>query len=298
MHPNSARRCAGLLSAIVLLLVQGCATAPPPQGVELRTTDDLAELRDQAIEAGRRQGNERVLVAFDLDNTLLAMETELGADQWYDWQRSLQQADRCDPRLVPDRLAVQGALFHLGSMRPAQPNAVAVVEDLQARGFTTMVLTARGQDFRLATFRELRRNGLSFRDSAPGPEGGFEESWVPASGSRPVRYEDGAYLLAGQHKGDMLIELIERLGIEPPREVIFADDKRKNVSAVAEALEREGIAGTLFLYTREAERVEAFNGERAEADWRTLAPALLTVQAIMGEANYALPEDQRPEGCP
>jgi hypothetical protein len=284
---------------LVLSVLAGCASVPSEAPtVTMHTTADLAAVRDMALRLADQLGPDRVLVAFDLDNTLLAMNTEIGADQWYDWQREMQAQDRCDPRLVPDRLAIQGALFHLGSMRPTQADGPELVREIQAAGLPTMLLTARGHGFRLATFRELRRNGFSFRDSAPGPIGGFAEPYQPQGASRLVRYEDGAYLLAGQHKGDMLLELLGRLGAEDPQAVIFVDDKPRNVEAVRDGLIRAGIGGEIFHYTREEPRVAAFDGELAVQNWATLEPALITVQAVMGNENFQLPESTSPEGCP
>ena len=44
-------------------------------------------------------------------------------------------------------------------MRPTQPDAAQLVQRLQDDGLNVIALTSRGPDFRLATFRELRRNG-------------------------------------------------------------------------------------------------------------------------------------------
>ena len=103
-----------------LLLLSACsqpALLPEPR-VTHHVSSDLAEVLDQSLSLARQYGSEHILVGFDLDNTLMAGNTDLGADQWYDWQKELQKTQACDPRLVADRLAAQGALYHVGSMRP------------------------------------------------------------------------------------------------------------------------------------------------------------------------------------
>jgi hypothetical protein len=71
-------------------LLPGCASTPTPHELppsKMVETTDLAEVTDNALELARQVGTDRVLVVFDLDNTLLAMEQGLGSDQWYDWQK-------------------------------------------------------------------------------------------------------------------------------------------------------------------------------------------------------------------
>jgi len=284
------------LFCVLVLLMTACTSLVPPPAVSVKTSTDLSDTAAAAQRLAVRYGRNDVLVAFDLDNTLLAMRTAIGSDQWYDWQKRLQQADACDKRLVSDRLAAQGALFHVGAMRPTQANAAAVVASLQEEGFTTMIVTARGQDFRLPTFRELRRAGLNFRDTAPGPRGGQSEAYTPSGAERAVRYEDGVYMLAGQHKGDLLLSLYqESLNLPLPRAVVFVDDKQKNIEAMAEALQRAGLDGELFHYQRES--VEQFEADQAVSAWQLLEPALGAIETVMGPVNFDLPDSDTKPTC-
>ena len=288
MKPIQFGRLVLWLSAIVII---GCASHKSPEAtteVKIDQINDLSHVATAARKLARQYGTDNVLVAFDLDNTLLAMRTPLGSDQWYDWQRELQAADACAPQLVADRLAAQGALFHVGAMRPTQVDSADLVRSLQDDGFPTMIVTARGHDFRLPTFRELRRNRLNFRDATIGPRGGIEASYTPQDASRPVRFEDGVYMLAGQHKGQMLLALFKQLEVAPPAAVVFVDDKAKNVEAMYQALLDTDISAELFLYTREA--TDKFPTEQSAAQWQYLEPALMTIQRTMGTQNFQLPE--------
>jgi len=276
-----------------------CVSESPKNGptqVTIDQIDDLERVTVAAQELARRYARDDLLVVFDLDNTLLAMRTPLGSDQWYDWQRVLESANSCDPQLVADRLAAQGALFHVGAMRPTQTDVAEQIRGLQSDGFATMIVTARGHDFRLPTFRELRRNGLNFRDSTIGPVGGIDNSYTPPDAKRPVRFEDGVYMLAGQDKGKMLLALFDRLMLDRPAAVVFVDDKAKNVEAMYQALLSAKITGKLFLYNREP--ITDFPSAAASADWRALEPALLQIQQVMGVANFHLPErSEAPTDC-
>jgi hypothetical protein len=268
-------------------LLAACAT--PVIGPAVRETDDLARVADDALELAAATDPDRVLVVFDIDNTLLAMEQDLGSDQWYEWQKRRAEEDPCDARLVTDRLAVQGALYFASAMRLTQPDAAAQVRRLQDAGLPVIALTSRGVDFRLPTFRELRRNGFDFRRSALGPGHGWPDDFLPGDGARPVRYEDGVFLTTGQHKGDMLQDLLRRTGSALPRVVVMADDKQANLGAVTETFGRLGVPVRAWRYTREDRKVASFDADQSHAQWRDLQPALTAIQRVLGPDNFRLP---------
>ena len=291
-----------VFALLMPLFVSACATtttvpaqAPPPS--TRGETDDLALVADLALGLAEKHGPGRVLVVLDIDNTILAMEQGLGSDQWYYWQKDLAQADPCDARVVSDRFAVQGALFHASAMRPTQPDAAAQVRRMQAAGLPVIALTSRGSNYRLQTFRELRRNGFSLWATALPPAQGWPEPFVPAGSERPALYEDGVFLTAGQHKGRMLEALLLKTGVERPAAIIMADDRQENLDAIWESFAGGESAVHAWRYTREDANVAAFDGEQAAAQWNALRPALETIEAVLGPDNYDLPESARPPGC-
>lgn len=295
------------LSALLTILSACAATPtasapaavkpPPPAQNLLGSTDELALVTELSLDLARTYGGERVLVVFDIDNTLLAMEQDLGSDQWYYWQQGLAKEDPCSALLVDDRLAVQGALFHASAMRPTQPDAAQQVRLMQNAGLKVMALTARGADYRLQTFRELRRNGFSFWSSAWPPQAGFPEPFTPNGVERPVRYEDGVVFAAGQDKGLVLKALLERSGTEQPVLILVADDKRANLQQVMKAFSWTTTKVHAWHYTREQPLVEAFDAAAAARQWEALRPALLQIEQILGPDNFDLPAEAPREGC-
>ena len=279
------------LAAALLLLLTGCVTAPPPIPQNLKAeTDDLAMVADWAIRMADDHGTENVLVVFDIDNTLLAMEQGLGSDQWYYWQKDLGQQDPCSPQLVADRFQVQGAVFYASAMRATQPDAGKQVGRIQDKGIQTIAVTSRGSDYRLQTFRELRRQDINFWLTAIPPQRGWPEPFVPEGGSRPALYEDGVFLTAGQHKGDMLKALLDKAGVDHPAIIVMADDKAENLEAVMETFTGTGTWVHAWRYTREDANVAAFDATEAASQWDTLRPALEVIEQVLGPDNYALPE--------
>lgn len=276
---------------LVALTLTACAINPTAATQNMKgETDDLADVAAWSLQLANAHGPDRILVVFDIDNTLLAMEQGLGSDQWYYWQKDLEQTDPCSPMRVANRFAVQGALFHASAMRATQPDAAEQVRRIQQAGIPVIALTSRGADYRLQTFRELRRQDISFWGSALPPQHGWAEDFVPASGSRPARYEDGVFLTAGQHKGDMLADLLDRTGVERPAVIMIIDDKAANLDAVLERFVETETRVHAWRYTREDKAVAAFDAETAARQWDVLRPALNTVEMVLGPDNYSLPE--------
>jgi hypothetical protein len=284
-----------VLSALLLTL-GACAALPSPQ-TQMQETNDLAVVVDDALQLAARYGESAVLVVFDIDNTLLAMEQGLGSDQWYEWQKALQKEDPCSGLLVSNRLAVQGALYFASAMRPTQPDAAQQLRRLQDADMSVIALTSRGADFRLQTFRELRRNGYSFWPSALPPQSGYPDEFIPAGGTRPARYEDGVFLTAGQHKGDMLKALLDKTGVSYPKVVVVADDKERNLQMILESFEDSGTSIHAWRYNREDENVATLNYSLNDRQWKQLRPALQKIQQLLGPDNFNFPDYVVPDGC-
>ncbi|HET6564331.1 MAG TPA: DUF2608 domain-containing protein [Xanthomonadales bacterium] len=284
---------ASALSACSAIVQTDNAGLPPSQLIE---SSDLLDVRTHSLQLAEAVGNGQVLVIYDLDNTLLAMEQDLGSDQWYYWQKELQATDRCDPRVVTDRLAAQGALYFASAMRPTQAEGAQIVRGLQDEGFTSIIITSRGPEFAASSLRELRRNGLDFSRLPLGDHSAL--SFKPTPDSRETHYEAGVYLTAGQDKGEMLMALLEATQTPLPRAIVMADDKQENLQDVLDALASLPLSVQALRYNREDARVAAFNSAQAALQWQQVEPALLQLQAVFGNDNFKLPQPVRPNGCP
>ncbi len=287
------------LMIVLLALLNACASAPSPVADQnvLAETEDLAMVTDEALQLAGLFSPQRVLVVYDIDNTLLAMEQGLGSDQWYYWQKALSEQDPCSPLLVGDRFKAQGALYFASAMRPTQADAAWQVRRLQDAGLTVIAVTSRGPEFSLQTFRELRRNGISFWPSALPPARGFPDLFMPEGGSRDTLYQDGVYLTAGQHKGDMLKALLKKTGAPAPAVVVLADDKAENLQAMMEAFQGSATSVHAWRYSREDDNVAALNTQEATIQWNAARPALMTIEEVFGPDNFEMPEPSVPEGC-
>lgn len=260
------------------------------------TTADFSRVVDKTKELLKRYSKEDVLVVVDVDNTLLAMNQDLGSDQWFNWQTGLLQDEPNSPDLVAadmgGLLGVQGTLFSLSKMHPPEPKLPEHISTIQQLGLTTVVLTSRGYGFRDATERELKRNGYELASTAPRIEEvrGLFKPFDPdrpdahglsqviideIKGSlRTVTYSNGIYMTAGQHKGYMLRTLLARM--EPKKDykaIVFVDDHEKHTTRMHAAFDGSPIQLATFHYTREAGNVSNFDSSQKRhvvEDWQRL----------------------------
>lgn len=250
------------------------------------TTAEFSMVVEQVNEFVKKHGVENVLLVLDLDNTLLAMNQDLGSDQWFTWQEDLQKKEKDHPDLVSSTfdglLEVQGVLFALSSMHPPEPDLPAAVGHLLDDGVTTIVLTSRGKEFRNSAARELKRHGYDLPqstleikekrgvflpyDASRPTDHGLNAKLIGELGSpRSVTYADGVYMTAGQHKGYMLQTLLARVPGATAKTpyanysaIVFVDDHEKHTKRMQEAFAGKPIDLATFRYSREDGNVERF----------------------------------------
>lgn len=300
-----------VLTAALIVAISPCWAS------DFRETESFAPVVEQTQLYAKQFEAERVLVVMDIDNTLLAMDRDLGSDQWFEWQEYLLDHEPDSPHLVGENfgelLEVQGLLFAAHRMHPPEPELTKQVKQLQSLGVDTMVLTSRGDEYRASTLRELKRAGYDFTNSAPRISL-FERNgnqpyetgsrFIPYNVDTPaafgltshevkvfhlpdepreVSYADGVLMTSGQHKGAMMLMFMHLAG-KPYDAVVYVDDHGRHVSRVFDALARRGLEITTFHYTHEAARVKQFaygDKEKVTREWRAI-DALLR-----GEESHA-----------
>jgi len=214
------------------------------------STTDLTDPVQAALAAHAK--GRRVMVVFDIDNTLLTMPQDLGSDTWFNWQRSLD--DTSTPQgqqAFADLIARNSTLLELSRMRPTQPDTPALIARLQAAHIPVYALSARSTDLRGATEDALAAAGIDL-SGAPecGPplctrRGKLTDREIRAAARRigmklpaqpflPVTVSDGVAMVTGADKGLILHLLLASL---PDRydDVFFVDDTFQNVRNVQAA---------------------------------------------------------------
>jgi hypothetical protein len=243
------------------------------------------------------------LLFIDIDNTLMSMNNNLGSDQWFEWQNFLLKNEPDSPHLVADTfeglLEVQGILYNLGQMHPPQADLPEIIRGIQKRGIATIILTSRGPEYRVATERELKRCGYDFaanalpvKDITGGDYLAYdledperygllpnEIGLLNGAEPRPVSYEDGIFMTAGQHKGIMLLTLLADSDRDI-KAIVYADDNVRHVGNVFSSAVDRNLDVASFHYQHEDTRVQKFNyGSKDDVTrrWHRLRD---TIQAV------------------
>ncbi len=275
----SVRRQAVACWALVVLVASGFLSGA--RASEQRETKDFASIAARVGAYVEQFGADHVLLALDIDNTIMSMNTDLGSDHWFEWQSALLKTRPKSPFLVArdfeGLLEVQGTLYNLSRMHPPQKDLPAIVARTQKHGIATILLTSRGPEFRVATERELDRCGYDFartelevRDVPNGLFLAYDPSRPEDDGlspqeivkhelvePRPVSYVNGVFMTAGQHKGMMLLTLLHHADRDI-KAVVYADDNPRHLTSVFAAAADRNIEITTFDYQREDARVRRF----------------------------------------
>jgi hypothetical protein len=295
--PRAWRQAILSSAVVVIALLSQVATCFAGQ---LTDADDFAEVGAAVVQYAHKFKPERILLVLDLDNTLLAMDNPLGSDQWFEWQKYLLEHEPKSKSLVADSFAglleAQGLLYNLSHMHPPQENLPGMIRRLQALGVQTIVLTSRGPEFRAATERELKRNGYDFAQSALAVRGLPGGNFIPydaenpvkdgltkaeierfhLSTPRPISYENGIMMTAGQHKGAMLLTILHDAAADVDA-VVYDDDNFMHVANVYAAMLARGKEITAFRYSREEPAMKKFQyGSKKDVDvrWNKLSRVL------------------------
>lgn len=293
----SAMFCASLAFASCATVSVQPATAP--ERVSAMSIEDIMPLVDDKVQS---YGADRVLVVFDVDDTLLTMSQDLGGVGWYDWQDALgdEPGDQAG-EIGSTLLDVQGVLFEAARMKPVEETTLSVLNNLRQRGVATHGLTARGPDYFGATYRELRKNDLelgihtdckaplcarpgvlTFEEVQASLLNDFTAAELDEIGlksSRPAIVGNGILMVAGQHKGLMLHLLIKSYPESDFDAVIFIDDAASNVDDLLEVAEFMPQAVTIVHYERLNHHNAALQNDRkriseAAAAWEGIETAI------------------------
>ena len=295
MHlPPRALR-AWIYSFIAAIVLAG-AGDPFALASEVRETLDFRDVESTVEFLVDRFGAHHVLLVLDIDNTILAMNHELGSDQWFEWQKFLVENKPYSNAAVASDfdglLEVQGTLYNLAKMHPPQKDLPAIIGRIQELGIHTLVMTSRGPEFRVATERQLKENGYEFARSElpvhdlpggdylpydlddPAADGLTKDDVLMFNllAPRRVNYANGVYMTAGQPKGAMLLTMLKYANPDI-RAVVYVDDNIRHVAYVFAAMVRRGKEISAYHYTREDNNVKRFQyGDKDEVirRWRKL----------------------------
>mgnify|MGYP005852026085 CR=1 FL=1 len=258
------------------------ANPTPREPAEIVVADNMERITDHALALATRYGADQVLVVYDIDSTLL-----------YDPRGGPDIKDlRIDN---PQRSwPMDRVIMYLKSLAATESGLPDQLNRLQQVGVATYALTARGNDMRDMTLRELAANDIAF-PLAPecGPPlcerrgeidaehvyqtalklmGAAELARVGFERGRSISVSDGVVMASGLDKGVLLRALLESLERDFGA-VVFVDDLEKNVVNVARVSPnmREEVA---IYHYRGPLRPRALSKAEANARWQQVVDAI------------------------
>ena len=266
--------------AIVLALsvFAGCpAVAAPLEEKSYPRSPALEEVATAADRFAEHYPRSKILVVFDVDDTLLTSTKDFGSHAWFKWQHPMAKTGKGEHRVAdtPQALyALHALAYAIGDMKKTQPNTHTIVKSLIEKGHPVMALTARGPINMSATLRELTDQTIAF-PTAPTCTGGIcqRRGWITAEiirnvaapccgfnnsekakllkSPRAAAYDNGVMMLAGQDKGLFLRMLLAATPTDI-KAVVFADDSWKNIKNTARAFRplKDRIALKALYYTK------------------------------------------------
>jgi hypothetical protein len=220
----------------------------------------------------------RTLIVFDIDNTLLASDTDLGSEQWFEWQKTLMKNPGFDYGQIRESwdsfFLFVDRLNSTLKMHPVDPAWVNIVKDLQKKHYRVIVETSRSWKTQLGTERQFQENGFDFSNSAISKASvnlqsgllkftGQEVIDLKLGEVRPTSFEKGVYYTEGQHKGAFLRKLLVDLNQDSNfKDIVFIDNDyaNKHIVGMEQMFARfsDKITVHNFKYVAENEKMDCF----------------------------------------
>src|SRR6185312_11095601 len=120
--------------SVATCVVVFCYSVGCPAG-EMVDVDDFAEVGAKVEQYTHKFKPENVLLVLDIDNTLMAMDSPLGSDQWFEWQKYLISHEPSSKYAVASSfdglVAAQGLLYDVSHMHPPQKNLPGLMRRAQ-----------------------------------------------------------------------------------------------------------------------------------------------------------------------
>lgn len=215
----SLYQCLVLMS--VLFLVNGCSilqTESAPTNIADAEVDNFFDAR---IKLDNYQFS-KALFVFDIDNTLLRSDSFVGSEKWVSWYLANREF------LTPCVFDIVNISYEFGSMSPTDSHTIDFFTNSSQN--KVMILTARDNQQRSVTLRELIRNNLKFNINPPS-----SSSWSTVIDSKKrshnVFYENGLMMASGGNKGTALKRYLSSLDSTFSTIVVF-DDKKENLDNI------------------------------------------------------------------
>ena len=217
-------------------------------------------IESNAIEAVLEHAkSNNTLVIFDIDNTLIHTNQELGSDAWAFWFVKQKLKEGLRPSQA---LECMFDLFrHIHShidVYPVEEKTVGTVKRLRDLEIPTFCLTGRQASMIDVTQEQLNNNGFIFNCPQD------LSKTMTLKMKYPVEMANGIICGGMNNKGDVLIQLFQYLNYKMPECIVFVDDRVACVESMSKNCSKNGINFTGLRYGYMDSFSAGFDGEKAK----------------------------------
>ncbi len=216
--------------------------------------------------------NASTWVLFNLDDTLLEGENQLGRAEWYDhetkklMQRGKSRED-AQKYFYPRWILSQT----ICPVRLIEPHTRLIVAKAQAMAKRVLGLTARHPPIAPLTVEQLHRFGIDLTETAPVFPSGFD--------FKTTLYRNGIWFVTDfQSKGKVFARLLDAIEVRPKR-IVFIDDGRHHLEEMEKVLSERKIEFIGIHYKRARER--PYDSQIADLQYRSLPDILSDAEASL-----------------
>ncbi len=224
-------------------------------------TNNFNSIFDKLEKVLLKHAPEKILFVTDLDNTILATQSDVASDQWISYQANLINNNSQSPLKVFDDFPTLIDAWHSvmkdQKMRKTEDYIPKKIKSLQVKGVDTMILTSRAHIIRKETMRELTEHNFDF-DKKP-----FSQSFrsILDNSDRTIDFKNGIAMTEGAHKGHALDFILKKLN-KTYDVIFFIDDHKKHTVRVEEILSKKSTVYS-FRYGKEDINVNAYKNSIA-----------------------------------
>lgn len=226
--------------------------------VNLNVFAEIHEIKQISQVLNYINTNQKQMVIFDIDNTLLCPAQDLGSDQWFSYHLKKHMLNGLDldtavNLILPTYIHLQNHL----ELVPTEANLVNNIKLIELACNHTICLTARSLGLVTRTCEQLAKNQLFFQV----PEINHGKLNLP----NHSLYQDGVLFCGNNCKGTVLIKFLQACHFVP-NQIILVDDKLYNLQAVEKQLSEINIHFVGLRYAGCDERIANFDSTKTQIE--------------------------------
>jgi FMN phosphatase YigB (HAD superfamily) len=216
--------------------------------------------------------NASTWVLFDLDDTLIEGENQLGSAKWYyhETEKLVQRGlsnEHAQKVFYPQWILSQT----ICPVRTIEPHTALIVAKAQAMTERAIGLTTRPPPIASLTSEQLQKLGIDLTETALEFPSGFDlEATV---------YRNGIWFLSDlPSKGKIVLRLLDAMEAHPKR-IVYIDDGRHHLEEMEKALSEKKIEFIGIHYKRAQKR--PYDSQIADLQYRSLPEILSDAEAAL-----------------